>query len=180
MVRSLEGDGCSVRRLAWSPDGKWLAGIVPCWEARQQRAVSGLIRVWDARTGRPRWALEGPRTEIADLAFSPDGLRLAAVCGDRDEVRAGAIHFWSLESGRESLVLPLPSCCLTCLTFSPDGYWLAVGCLLVSAESPTHLRGEVRLLSSGSGREQSKFDGPLGVIQSLAFSRDGQKLALRR
>ena len=63
--------GNAIRSLAWSPDGKTLAGA----------GDGGIARLWDASTGAQLRALpkDGDRTRAA--AFSPDG-RLLAIGGD--------------------------------------------------------------------------------------------------
>lgn len=61
-----------VAHVAFSPDGKTLAGVV---------ARDGTVRVWDATTGALRWSMSLPRpmqVTWVGIEFSPDGRFLAA------------------------------------------------------------------------------------------------------
>ena len=57
--------------LAFDPAGRRLA---TAW---------GTPSVWDVESGTEAMTLEGDIQYVADVAFSPDGSRLAAAAGDR-------------------------------------------------------------------------------------------------
>ncbi len=59
-------------RIALSPDGRWLATA-----SRDPPTV----RLWDAQTCQTRWGPVKPRHPLSEMTFSPDGSRLAVVCG---------------------------------------------------------------------------------------------------
>ncbi len=70
-VLTIHNTGGPVGLLAFSPDGMGLAGAVgPIY-------VHGEVKVWNAADGRELLSLKG-QTSVHDLAFSPDGRRLAA------------------------------------------------------------------------------------------------------
>ncbi len=71
------------------------------------------MRVWDVSTGDTAWALEGPRSTIVDVAFSPDGAKLYAACAE-DLVRV-----WSLADGQE--LDPVVCAGVGAIRMSPDG-----------------------------------------------------------
>jgi len=57
-----------VHSVAESPDGRWLATV----------GVEHAVRLWNPRTGRKCWLLEGPPEPGWALAFTPDGKLIAA------------------------------------------------------------------------------------------------------
>lgn len=69
-----------IARFARSPDGRLVAVSCLSTTGRQQKPDK-LVRVLDASTLATRLALKGLRRNATDLAFSPDGARLA-VAGD--------------------------------------------------------------------------------------------------
>src|SRR5262249_39004563 len=73
-IFQIEG-GAQVRgELAYSPDGRWLAGT-----GRDLR----ILCLWDAQTYRLASQLSGHTGAIQALAFSPDGRRLVSAGEDR-------------------------------------------------------------------------------------------------
>jgi WD40 repeat protein len=87
--------GVMVWEAQFSADGKRLAvaGLIrPSW--------TGWVRILDAENAREVWSLKGHTTEVLDVAFSPDGHRLATACpGDR------TVRLWDLTTGQEILKL---------------------------------------------------------------------------
>ncbi|NOT32100.1 MAG: protein kinase [Planctomycetes bacterium] len=114
--------------VAFSPDGKRIA----------TGAVTGLVQLWDARTGT--WLLEqqDQLRKIHALSFSPDGKRLVSAS------EGGALHVRDAESGETLLVLREPRGTVQALAFSPDGARLATG-----IED-----GTLRIHETGSAKER--------------------------
>jgi WD40 repeat protein len=56
-----------VRRVAYSPDGKWIV----------TGSKDKTAKVWNAGTGELVRTLEGHAKDVSGVAFSPDGERLA-------------------------------------------------------------------------------------------------------
>src|SRR5262249_50828533 len=77
-----------VTRVAFSPDGRWLA--TASWDDRRGRSLGDTLVLWDAANGRKLQSLKGQIEEVESVAFSPDGSRLAA--GDHD----GTVKVWQL------------------------------------------------------------------------------------
>jgi hypothetical protein len=102
----------AVTGLHYSPDGRWLAA----WSA--QRAPQ-LLRSAD---GAPGPALAEAGAGWLDLAFSPDGTRLAGIDA------AGTVRLWDTASGAALVNAAGPqagACCGAGLAFAADGRWLA-------------------------------------------------------
>src|SRR5262249_19325998 len=92
---------------------------------------AGVIEVLDAGSGRQRVALAGHSQMIWELAFSPDGTRLASVASFPMQV--AEVKLWDLASGREMLTLKTNGVDLagsnglgnSGFAFSPDGHRLS-------------------------------------------------------
>jgi WD40 repeat protein len=166
--------------VAFSPDGKRLAGI---WESHRFKPTDEpkfVVWVWDAPTGEVRLTLDGPtggeaRGRIMRVAFSPDGTRLAAVftrLAWREEADSvSELKVWDAVTGNELFTLPGGSHAFTGVTFSPDGKRLATAAASRTGE------GEVKLWDAARGKELRALKGVGGHAVGLAFSPDGRRLA---
>jgi WD40 repeat protein/serine/threonine protein kinase len=165
--------------LAFSTDGRWVAAAtqgysvgVPVTGAAPEKAV----RLWDAADGRPGPVLRGHDEDITDVAFSPDGKRLAAA-GDR-----GTITAWEIPSGRVHRTFRRPS-------GRPDRP-MERG-LVAFGPGPGRLafaddEGTVTVWEMDTGRaaltfrtaRPSSVDAIGRIRPALAFSPDGRRLAM--
>src|SRR5262249_26081816 len=103
----------AIQRLAYSPDGKQLAG-----------AEGDRVTLWDAATGRELAVLRGLLSPAQRLVFSPDGRRLVTAGGNGLN---GETKVWDVATGREVCVLRGPRGEDHAVAFSPDGRLLATG-----------------------------------------------------
>ena len=125
----------------------------------------GILKLWDATSEPIRSLFEvqlgwGPSTSfpMTQMAFSPDGVTLAAGWGD-------TIRLWDVAAGTS-----LPSLDnetgITSVAFSPQGTTLAVGSL-----------GEIKLWDVAAGSIVTTFEVRTGWMGHLVFSSDGSTLA---
>jgi WD40 repeat protein/serine/threonine protein kinase len=146
-----------VRAVVFSRKGGHLASASP----------DGEVNLWDAKRlsewQTPRLTLHArvPRPSL-NVAFSPDGLRLATG-GERNTVK-----IWDVQTGKELQTLWGHGGEVYTLAFSPDdeGRWVASG-------------GEdsiVKVWDSHTGKLVRSFRGHTGLVTSLAFSPDGKRL----
>jgi WD40 repeat protein len=90
-ARSIRGHNAPVLRIAYSPDGKWLASSDD----------DGVVKIWETATGKEVRALEKQPDWAQGLDWSPDGTRLAI--GRYD----GTVGIYDAATGRRVSSLPL-------------------------------------------------------------------------
>ena len=157
-------------RLAFSPDGRWVASAVL---PREPNSRGGTVRLWEAAGGRPGPVLERHDDDVSDLAFDPDGRRLAAV-GTR-----GVVTVWELPAGRRLLGLQGPAGKVAGghrphVAFGPDGRELA--CVGVTGSVVVWEAAGGRVLRSFPAAGPNRLRLDLGP-SVLRFSPDGRRLA---
>ena len=169
-------DAYSVHSVAFSPDGKTVAGAY---------FYEGALRLWNVRNGQlmqrlPKNSQEkiyGPQT----IAFAPDGKTLA-VGGGRtvfsdlpDKTEYGSVSFWNAQSGQKLRSFSRHHFAVKALAFAPDGKWLLSG----GDEGTVRLQdvrsGEVRHILYGRAGRRGVVWNP--EINSVAFSPQGNYLA---
>jgi RNA polymerase sigma factor (sigma-70 family) len=138
-------------RLAYSPDGKWLAA-----------GCDGSIRIWEVATAKEAPPILAGNKTIIALVFSPDSHTL--VWGgymDSDAV------MWDVATRKEVRRLGGHKSSLQQLAYSPDGKLLAA-----AYEDKT-----IGLWDSVTGQEVRRLKGHESPVVSVAFSPDGKTLA---
>jgi WD40 repeat protein len=169
-LRSLEGNTGGVWGVAFSPDGRRVAFASgdPTHRHSGHSFLSPLapgrgnqtVRIWDADTGEETLCLQGNTGSVFDVAFSPDGRRLAAACTDR------TVRVWDTATGQKVHSLQHRSW-VASVIFSPDGRRLASG----------SKDGTVKVWEARTGQELLTLQGHTHPVDGVAFSRDGRRLA---
>jgi WD40 repeat protein len=138
------------RALAYSPDGRLLAGP---YEGNH-------IGLWEARNYRRVGKLAGHKGTVLSVAFSPHGRRLVSAADD------SLIKVWDVASKACLLTLRGHANEVFAAVFHPGGSRIASGgrdCL-------------VRLWDGATGEELVRLPGHSDYVFSLAFSPDGKTL----
>ena len=85
------GPQVTLRDVAWSPDGRWIA----------TSSKDGSARLWEAGTGTSRFTLHGHTATIQDVDWSPDSSRLVTASDD------GTAKVWRITEGGPRELLSL-------------------------------------------------------------------------
>ena len=140
---------------------------------------SGRIGAWTVVNGRSCLRYDDPTSRFENVAFSPDGRRLAAAgqvnarrpngeAAPNDTDANGLLLVFDLDTGMILWrVAGMMTGLIRDLSFSRDGRTLA------TADNTT----TITIWDSNTGRAQNQLRGHTRLISSLAFSPDGEKLA---
>jgi RNA polymerase sigma factor (sigma-70 family) len=160
--RNIPTDPFSNQHLAFSPDGRFLAGIGPSRRSAE---------VWDIDSGKPLLKAQARNScnSVAG-AFSPDGRTFAfgdGAFGDGAQVRMWDTVTWKEGAGIQAVITPWgfsPSG----LAYSPDGRTIATA---------SEFGDGVRLYEVATRRLRAHVQPPGSTTGLLRFSHDGRLLA---
>jgi WD40 repeat protein len=145
----LRGHSQPLTRLAYSPDGRYLASA----------SLDKSVIVWDATTARKLHALEV--TPVHGMTFSTDSRRLPLTT----QQTAAA---YDAATGREIARVPLPAWTNTSPVYSPDGRHVA---------GIDDKNGTLKVWDTVAAAEVCSVDNNERSTRSAVFSPDGQLLA---
>lgn len=151
LVQTLTWQNTGVDSIAFSPDGKTVAG----------GDANGTVKLWDAATGNLKQTLTG-NIAVYAVAFSPDGKTIVSG-GDKNTIR-----LWDPASGTLKQTLSGHTDVLLALVFSSDGKMLASG----SANGDK----TIKLWDTANGSLKQTLTGHTDLVGGLAFSPDGKTL----
>jgi WD40 repeat protein/uncharacterized caspase-like protein len=151
--------------MALSPDGRFFA-MSPEYQAP--------ITVIDVATGRQVCTMATPMAMTHNIAWSPDGKRLATSQWEVGGIPTNpspqitfTIRLWDPQTGAQLASLPGARHISTALAFGPDGTVFASG----------EAGGTIILWDVSTGRELRRFAGHTGPVNAVAFSPDARFLA---
>src|SRR5579859_6647186 len=152
---TLAGHPDFVRSIAFSPDGKMVAG------AGGHPQGEGEIRIWDVQSHQLLKTMQGHKDCIYSIAWSPDGKLIAS--GSYDKM----VKLWDVASGKELLNLQDHIDAVFAVAFSPDGK------LLASASQDR----TVKIWNVANGHRLFTLSDALDGLTSIAFSSSGDQVA---
>lgn len=146
-----------VRGISFSPDGSTLA-------AGSYQSVQ-LLKVNAGTDGNPTLeplkTLPGHRGYVLDLAWSPDGKRLATACDDE------AARVFLVETAQRQFMLIDHGFPVTSVAWSPSGEWLATS---AGDETRAFKAGEVFLREATTGEVLHKLTGFERPVLAIQFT----------
>jgi WD40 repeat protein/serine/threonine protein kinase len=141
--------------VAFRPDGRSLAVGFGVYSGEGVHSV----KLFEVATGQETDTFPGPKGGVNDLAFHPDGRRMA-VAG------SGVVEVWDVTAHTKVHELHGHSNWVYGVAFSPDGKWLATG----------GWDRTIKLWDAATGVERLTILGHEGFVLRLAFSPDGHSL----
>lgn len=143
--------------LNWSPNSQSLA-----------ITVGNEVQIWNVATEQMLSMLHGRASSIYQVAWSPDGNKLAT--GSLDEVPAlnETVHIWAASERRLLTTIHAHAGALTDLAWSPDGKRIVTSGLL----DPV-----AYVWSADDGHLVATLLGHLHEVDSVSWSPDGTQIA---
>jgi WD40 repeat protein len=137
----------------YSPDAQWVAST----------GEDRTIRVWRARDRHEVAILQGHTYLVVEVAFAPDGRRLASLSSPWPGTNAGddKVRVWDVDPQAPLPVLRGHTGTIYPLAYSPDGRWLASG----------SWDKTVRLWDAATGEPCATLSHP-SFVWGLAFGPD--------
>lgn len=154
LLRRIKNVAERTYRLAYSPDGKYLAA------ASGDPGRLGEVRLFDAASGKLARVLGTMSDAAFAVAFSPDGQRLAASSADR------SIRVYDVESASQLVLIEDHADWVMSVAWSHDGN------LLVSASRDK----TSKVFDANTGQSQITYSGHGNTVYDASFSPDNKQV----
>jgi WD40 repeat protein len=155
------------KEIAFSPNGALLAAA----------GSDSLVHVWNISTGEPRFILKGHSKGVGGVSFSPDGKLLVSY----DETR---LILWDPATGKRNRSMANFSGPITKVAISPNNTSLGVvvsGKILQTRDVTTSsvlVTEDYEDPAVAVLQQLRSKGGYLGIVNGMAYSPDGQTLAV--
>jgi WD40 repeat protein/Leucine-rich repeat (LRR) protein len=156
LLRTLTGHTGRVYSVAFSPDGKFLAGANWLWTGEKRT-----IKIWDLTTGEVTATLGGHTGNIWSVAFTPDGKSVLTSAAD-------GLKMWNPKTGEAVRTLDVQGEAFWQFGFSPDGKRVVCGDLTSKT---------AKVLDPDTGALLATLSEHANGVTAAAFSADGKWLA---
>lgn len=154
LLRRISGVAQRTYGLAYSPDGKLLA------VASGTPGQLGEVVLLEAATGKLVKFLAATNDVAFDVAFNPQGTKLASAAADR------SIRVFDVATGTQELLIEDHADWVLGVAFSPDGKQIAS-----ASRDKTS-----KVFNADTGESQATFNGHGNTVYSVAFSPDGKQV----
>jgi WD40 repeat protein len=163
-----DGHTSEIYGLSFSPDGKILAS----------GSRDKIIRLWDVEKGTCTRTLEGHGEHgVYSVAFSPKDAKLLA-SGGLD----GTVRLWNAETGelKDIITKTYVPAQMVLVAFAPDGKTLAIAGDTAWGRRGGDVKreGDMKLWDLQTGKLKNGLTREVEAIYALAFSTDGNTLAV--
>ncbi len=165
VLKILQEHNEAIKAVAWSPDGRFLAGS-------EDLSYYANLRIWNAATGqlsaigeRTTYGMNSGGTSV--ISWSPDGSRIAGAA------RGGEVVIWDTSTYQIANRFQGNQSEITSIAWSPDSSLLVAGLL-----------GQIRIWDSRNGQIRrimditSLNDNSEVEVTGVAWSPDGSRFAI--
>jgi WD40 repeat protein/serine/threonine protein kinase len=171
---ALQGHTGYILSMAFSPDGKRLTAATYVYDKFKDQDIAGELKVWDARSGKELLTIKESPQAVFWATFSPDSTRVATVTWTGRDGPC-QLKVRDAQTGQQllSFKLKVQSDDITTVAFSPDSNRLVT----VDENSRNSRTPLIKVWDLQTGQETFVFQGHTSWIGTVAFSRDGKRLA---